>query len=77
MKEELKTLKDFKKKLNTLTKWEYYSERDLLEELKAEAVKDYKDDEQMYPNIFNTIEQQNAVRKYIKWKNNLTKEDLK
>ena len=68
---ELKTLKDLEEGK--------YSFKGLvrLDHLKAEAVKDYKDNIEMYGAVFFTTEEQDAVRRYIKWKNNLTEADLK
>jgi hypothetical protein len=67
MTEEPKTLKDlhFQKQTEAVC----YGDCVPYEELKAEAVKDYKKWEK-HPNGAN-------VCAYIKWKNNLTEEDLK
>ena len=83
-KEELKTLKDMEEEVIEFLRNTAGEEAGryiggvflILSREKAEAVKDYKDEIQMYPHIFNSKEQQEAVRRYIKWKNNLTEEDL-
>ena len=69
MKEEIKTVKDMKHNANFLDEPDKFEWAIRYDELKAEAVKDYKKWEK-HPNGAN-------VCAYIKWKNNLTEEDLK
>ncbi len=70
-KVELKTLKDI----------DWYGDSKMLQEiLKQEAVKEIKSNfptEQMPKELRGlTQDQKNAIKDYIKWKNNLTEEDL-
>ena len=68
--EELKTLND----LDKINAWETFEGHVEVAELKAEAVKDYKKfSKKVGPNKMEI----SNVAIYIKWKNNLTEEDLK
>ena len=76
----MKTLKDIEEELDKCTKVVFHFEA--FRELKEEAIKDIKEFEKQKTSewtfLFNpTKEEIDAIIQYIKWKNNLTEEDLK
>ena len=78
MKEEIKTVKDMKHNANFLDEPDKFEWAIRYDELKAEAVNEINNlDELEYILGLMSEPEKRILIKYIKWKNNLTEEDLK
>ena len=80
--EELKKEKGVElKTLNDLTHYFGYMEEAIIStdsnELKLEAIKWIKDETQGYPDIYNTVDDLEAIKRWIKHFFNISEEDLK
>jgi len=78
---DLKTLKQIEKKDWSINEGDLGLVRAVFFDIKAEAIKEVKLDfptEQMPDELRGlTQDQKNAIKDYIKWKNNISEEELK